>query len=116
MVTKKLGSCFLALILTIATHAQVEWPPITQQAKPWARWWWQGSAVNGTDLAKNLKDYAEAGLGGLEITPIYGVQGSEQQFISFLSPQWMEQLRFTLAEAKKLSLGIDMANGTGWPF
>jgi hypothetical protein len=116
MVIKYGGLFFLAIFYTTTACAQVEWPPITQQAKPWARWWWQGSAVNKTDLAYNLKEYAAVGLGGLEITPIYGVQGTEQQFISFLSPQWMDMLRFTLAEAKKLGLGIDMANGTGWPF
>lgn len=106
----------LLFLFTIVTQAQVEWPPITQQAKPWARWWWQGSAVDSTNLEKNLKDYVAVGLGGLEITPIYGVQGREQEFIPFLSPGWMNMLQYTLSTAKKLDLGIDMANGTGWPF
>jgi len=49
--------------------------------EPWARWWWQGSAVNKKDLKANMQDYQAAGLGGLEITPIYGVYGYEKQFI-----------------------------------
>lgn len=98
------------------SSAQIAWPGITQETKPWARWWWQGSAVNKKNLSANMKDYKAAGLGGLEITPIYGVMGYEKEFISFLSPQWMQMLDYTLKEAKNLGLGMDMANGTGWPF
>ena len=101
--------------LLLAT-AQVKWPVITQTAKPWTRWWWQGSAVNKTDLTAAMQKYQQAGLGGLEITPIYGVKGYESQFITYLSPQWTDMLQFTLQEAKRLGMGVDMATGTGWPF
>jgi len=96
--------------------AQIEWPPITQTSKPWTRWWWQGSAVDEPGLKTTMKWYQEAGLGGLEITPIYGVQGQEKLFINYLTPAWMDRFSFVLSEAKKLNLGIDMATGTGWPF
>lgn len=96
--------------------AQVKWPTITQTNKPWTRWWWEGSAVNKTDLTIVMQQYAKAGLGGLEIVPIYGVKGTEKQWLNFLSPEWMQMLDHTLSEGKKLNLGIDMANGTGWPF
>jgi Tol biopolymer transport system component len=92
------------------------WPVITQTAKPWTRWWWMGSAVNKEDLTANMEKYQAAGLGGLEITPIYGVKGYEARFIPYLSSGWVEMLRHTLKEAGRLGLGIDMATGTGWPF
>lgn len=85
-------------------------------AKPWAYWWWPGSAVNKPDLRANLQKYAEAGFGGLHIIPIYGVRGEEGNFINFLSPKWLEMVDFTVREAEKLGLGIDMTLGTGWPF
>nr|MBA4141149.1 glycoside hydrolase family 2 protein [Segetibacter sp.] len=108
---------FISLYSLIPTsYAQIQWPAITQQTKPWARWWWEGSAVDKKNLTANMQDYKDAGLGGLEITPIYGVQGYEKQFINFLSPQWMQMLDYTLKEAKRLGIGIDIANGTGWPF
>lgn len=94
----------------------VEWPEVTNEAKPWTRWWWLGSAVNPTDLTVNMQKYADAGFGGLEITPIYGVKGLEDQFIGFLSPQWMDILKHTLNEGNRLNLGIDLANASGWPF
>ncbi|MEP6724909.1 MAG: glycosyl hydrolase [Bacteroidota bacterium] len=106
----------LFFIGIISAQAQIQWPVITQTAKPWTRWWWQGSAVNKTDLSIAMKEYQQAGLGGLEITPIYGVKGYEAQFINYLSPQWTDMLQFTLQEAKRLGMGVDMATGTGWPF
>ena len=63
-----------------------------------------------------MEAYKEAGIGGLEITPIYGVYGEEQAFVKFLSPEWMDLLTHVLKEAERLDLGIDMATGTGWPF
>lgn len=105
---------FASLITT--GNAQIKWPSITQQTKPWARWWWQGSAVNKKDLTANMQDYKAAGLGGLEITPVYDVKGYEKQFIDFLSSQWMQMFDYTISEAKRIGLGIDLSNGTGWPF
>ncbi len=84
--------------------------------KPWSRWWWMGSIVNEDDLRAEMAKYAQAGLGGLEITPIYGVKGDEDRFIDYLTPQWVQMLEFTLAEADRLDMGIDMATGNGWPF
>lgn len=115
MYTKKIV-LLLALVCSLNAIAQVKWPAITQQNKPWTRWWWEGSAVDKPNLTAAMKLYQQAGLGGLEITPIYGVKGTESKFIDFLSPQWVEMLLHTLQEAKKLNLGIDMATGTGWPF
>jgi hypothetical protein len=92
------------------------WPPVTRQTKPWTRWWWHGSAVNERDLTAEMEKYQKTGLGGLEITPIYGVRGAEDRFIEFLTPAWMGMLERTLKEADRLGMGVDMATGTGWPF
>ncbi len=94
----------------------LEWSATTNVNRPWMRWWWQGSAVDEHNLTAALDAYREAGLGGVEITPIYGVAGYEDQFIDYLSPTWMERLVHTLREAERLGLGVDMATGTGWPF
>ena len=109
---------FILIGFTTSSFAQnqLSWPTITQQNKPWTRWWWEGSAVDTTNLKWMLKEYQKVGLGGLEITPIYGIKGQESKFINFLSPKWMDMLGFTLTEAKKLDLGIDMAQASGWPF
>jgi len=84
--------------------------------KPWTRWWWPGSIVDSASLTAAIEKYGRAGLGGMEIAVIYGVKGQEDKFINYLSPAWMKMLTFTLREAEKLDLGIDLANASGWPF
>ena len=94
----------------------VDWPPITHETRPWTRWWWLGSAVDEAGLTAELDALRAAGLGGVEITPIYGAAGAESRFVPFLSARWMELLEHTLREAQRVGLGVDMATGTGWPF
>jgi len=113
---KKTIILFSLFFSTAISIAQLSWPTVANTTKPWTRWWWIGSAMNKKDLSWNLEQYQKAGLGGVEITPIYGVEGYEKQFIDFLSPQWMQILVHTLNESKRLGLGVDLANGTGWPF
>jgi hypothetical protein len=101
---------------TSGTTAHEEWPAITPEMKPWTRWWWMGSAVDPVQITAELEAFRGVGLGGVEITPIYGVRGEEARFITYLSPAWTDRLEHTLREARRLELGVDMATGTGWPF
>ena len=119
---KSLGLFLFACVLAPLAAAQEKpatpsvWPATTQTAKPWTRWWWPGSAVDRANITAQLTAIAAAGIGGVEITPIYGARGSEARYLDFLSPGWVEMLAFTASEARRLGLGVDMATGTGWPF
>ncbi|NML56856.1 glycosyl hydrolase [Chryseobacterium cheonjiense] len=95
--------------------AQNPWPKTNDTAKPWTRWWWMGSAVDEKGLDKQLTTLSKAGFGGVEIVPIYGAKGFENNYINYLSPEWMKMLKFTTNKAKSLNMGVDMAVGTGWP-
>ena len=110
---------FVFLVLFSCMHSdgpKPSWPETNKETKPWTRWWWHGSTVDPVGLTANMEEIAKAGFGGVEITPIYGVKGFEKQSISFLSPEWMKMLGYTLKEGKRLSLGVDLANASGWPF
>jgi hypothetical protein len=100
---------------TAAPQGAPAWPAATQTAHPWTRWWWLGSAVDVPNLQRLLTDYRDAGIGGVEICPIYGAKGSEKQFIPYLSPKWMEMFGATTETAAKLGIGVDLTTGTGWP-
>ncbi len=100
----------------VVQPGQRSWPPVVAETKPWTRWWWQGSAVEQSSLTAQLTALAAAGIGGVELTPIYGVRGTENRFISFLSPEWMAMFEYALREASRLKMRVDMATGTGWPF
>ena len=94
----------------------VVWPNAAKEAKPYTRWWWMGSAVDEEGLRYNLSEFSKAGIGGVEITPIYGVQGNDENEILYLSPKWMEMLGRTEQLGKEFGIEVDMATGTGWPF
>ena len=94
----------------------VAWPEIRREARPWAYWWWMGNAVDKANLSRELQRYHDAGLGGVHIIPIYGARGFEDKFIDYLSPKWMEMLAYTVSEAQRLDMGVDMTTGTGWCF
>lgn len=106
----------LGSALSAAANPALGWPEITRENKPWTRWWWPGSAVDRPNLTRQLEQFAAAGLGGVEVTPIYGAKGYEARYIDFLSPQWVAMFEHTGREAQRLQLGLDMATGTGWPF
>lgn len=91
-------------------------PEINSQVQPGTRWWWMGSAVDEKNLTCNLVEYAKAGIGSVEITPIYGVQNQESKEIAFLSERWMKMYKHTLHIADSLNMRVDMNTGTGWPF
>mgnify|MGYP007087751443 CR=1 FL=1 len=65
-----------------------------------------GSAVDKENLTRNLDAYAKAGMGTMEITPIYGVKGNEANEIPFLSSPWMEMLQYTESEAARLGMRL----------
>ena len=92
----------------------VAWPEVTQTARPWTRWWWLGSAVDEPNLFRQLETYRDAGLGGVEVTCIYGVQGNESRNRDYLSDQWVEAVRHTIQEAARLGMGVDLPAGSGW--
>ena len=98
------------------TQTQLSWPEVTRENKPWTRWWWPGSIVNEKDMTAALQKYSKAGLGGLELTVLYGVKGQEDKFINYLSPEWVKIFSYTLNEAKRLNIGVDLSNSSSWPF
>ncbi len=113
---------FLGVVLLAAggcaepERSPMQWPERERTHEPWTRWWWMGNAVEPDTLERLLTAYDSAGIGGVEVTPIYGVKGEEDLFIDYLSPTWMDRLNHTQRTADRLGMGVDLATGTGWPF
>ncbi len=112
------SNLILSLLLTMSglfcVAQEPNWPEPTQESKPWTRWWWMENAVDKENIKRELKEMADAGIGGVEITSIYGVKGEEDRFIEYLSPGFSEILKFTIEEANKLGMGVDLPPGSGW--
>ena len=92
------------------------WPEPTRDAKPWTAWWWMGSAVDKATITREMTEFHEAGLGGVEVGMFYGAKGAEDRYLDFLSPRWMEMLAHASSEATRLGMRLDMATVAGWPF
>ncbi len=112
---KRLFSAIALAAVTMTASAQ-SWPAPATEAKPGTRWWWLGSAVDKANLQWTLQEYARHGIGAVEITPLYGVQGNQSNNIDYLSDKWMEMLRYTQEQCRQNGIELDMATGTGWPF
>lgn len=116
---KQLITAIACCLVSLGSQAQTttpQWPAVKNETKPGTRWWWLGSAVDQENLRWNMEQYAAAGLGSLEISPIYGVKGNDKNNISYLSAAWLDMLRYTQEQGRQLGLDIDMINCTGWPF
>ena len=113
---------FVSLLLTgcdtrnVLNHSSSQWPTLTAENKPWTRWWWHGNSVTKSGITAELEGLQAKGFGGVELTPIFGIIGDEDNFVEYLSPEWMELLIHTFQEAERLGIMVDMATGTGWPF
>lgn len=107
---------FLFLFFIFSQAQAQEWIAANPEAKPYTRWWWLGSAVDSAGIDYNLTEYAKAGIGGVEITPIYGVKGNDANEIPYLSPRWMRMLKYVETRGEELDIETNMATGTGWPF
>ena len=103
-------------LCTFSALSAQQWPTPLPEAKPATRWWWLGSAVDKENLRWTMQQYADHGIGGVEITPIYGVQGNQANNIPYLSDQWMAMLREVQQNGQKMGIEVDMSTGTGWPF
>ena len=107
------------LIYNIASSQvknDLKWPVQKTENLPGTYWWWMGSAVDEENLSYNLESLHKSGIGNVHIIPIYGVEGQEENYINFLSPEWMDMLSYTLDEADRLDMNVDMSTTTGWPF
>lgn len=102
--------------LLVSPAGAQSWPTVQTESKPGTRWWWLGSAVDKENLHWTLSEYAKHGIGAVEITPLYGVQGNEANNIEYLSDKWFEMLREVEAQCERNNMEVGMATGTGWPF
>lgn len=87
--------------------------------RPFVRWWWNGNRVRPDELVRELRLLKEAGIGGVEINPVQFPRDTDDLGIEplpWLSNEWIDALKVTFDEAKKLGLVCDLIIGSGWPF
>jgi len=89
-------------------------------ARPMMRWWWFGPAVEKQELQKELEAMRGAGIGGVEIQPVYPLMLDDPtkgiKNYSYLSPEFLDAVSFANRTARSLGLRVDITLGSGWPY
>ncbi len=84
------------------------------------RWWWFGPAVTPEGLDRELQAMHDAGLGGVEVQPVYPLvpddRGRGLVNHPFLSPPFLDAVRHSAETARRLGLRFDLTLGSGWPY
>lgn len=94
--------------------SQVE--TFTSEEKPWLWWYWLGSAVTTTGLDQHIDAFSKAGIGGVNISATYGVEGNEKQSIPFMSEKWVDMINYTSTISRKKNMNVDVSLASAWPF
>jgi len=84
------------------------------------RWWWFGPSVVKPELEKELETMHSAGMGGVEIQPVYPMMLDDpaKGIVNFryLSPQFLDDVSFVNQKAHDLGLRVSITLGSGWPY
>lgn len=99
--------------MTNATELLAGFAEPAPQARPMMRWWWFGPEVQRADIVRQLRAIRDAGLGGVEVAYVYPLSRVEHPF---LSPEFLDDLRFAAETAASLGLRFDLTLGSGWSF
>jgi len=84
------------------------------------RWWWFGPSVTTAQLEAEMRRMKEGGIGGFEVQPVYPMALDDAargiRNLPYLSPEFLDAVRFTARKARELGLRMDMTLGSGWPY
>ena len=80
---------------------------------PHTRWWWPGNAGSKEEITYELEQMRSHGIRGVEqisMGPVY-----EKGNVTYLSDEFMELVRHTVREAKRLDMEVSFNfGGPGW--
>lgn len=128
---------FLFLFVTISGNAQnnkadakAKWFPNfdfnvgkfqipLQGYGPYARWWWPGNDVTKEELQREINLFADNGFAGVEVQPlVIGIPMNAKvrpRVQSWDTPEYYDNLKTVMEEARKRKMTVDVTNGSGWP-
>ena len=84
------------------------------------RWWWFGGNVQAQELQRELRVMKAAGIGGVEIQPVYPLElddsGHGSHNAPYLSADFLKNIGLVSRLTAALGLRLDVTLGSGWPF
>jgi hypothetical protein len=93
-------------------------PP--KQYRPWTVWWWFGNATPTAELVQELEEMDRNGIGGVEINPVYALDGADPKLgrgpVEMYSPEWRTKFTTVAKAAERLGMKVVLRGGSGWPY
>ncbi|HEY5510501.1 MAG TPA: glycosyl hydrolase [Prolixibacteraceae bacterium] len=109
--TVKFGSGYQSQTATDPIETNFAAPP--KDCWPHTRWWWPGNAGSREEITRELEQMRSHGIRGVEqisMDPVY-----EKGNVEYLSDEFMELLKHTVKEAKRLGMEVSLNfGGPGW--
>jgi predicted GH43/DUF377 family glycosyl hydrolase len=87
-------------------------PPAS--ARPWVFWFWNNANVTSNGITADLEAMQRAGIGGVIVMDVVERFAPPRGTAEFMNPEWQNLFQFSVSEAARLGLEINMANGPGW--
>ena len=115
------------LLLAMASSASASpalnpegWLAPPAAARPVARWWWPGGAVDEAGIRAELRRIHAAGFGAVELQPLLlGMSevdlAADPRIRTVGSPEFVRHVAIAAREAAALGLAFDLTLGSGWP-
>ncbi len=80
---------------------------------PHTRWWWPGNPLSKEEITRELEEMRNHGIRGVEQITMGEVY--EKGNIPYLSPEFIDMLKHTVSEAKRLGMEVSLNfGGPGW--
>ena len=107
--------CLLATLTAIAADSleqNFHQPPAS--ARPWVYWFWNNGNVTSNGITADLEAMQRVGIGGVLIMDVVERFAPPRGSAEFMNAEWQNLFHFSVQEAARLGLEINMANGPGW--
>lgn len=83
-------------------------------ARPWVYWFWNNGNVTSNGITADLEAMRRVGIGGVLIMDVLERFAPPRGTAEFMNAEWQNLFKFSVQEAARLGLEINMANGPGW--
>jgi hypothetical protein len=118
-----LALLFVATVLSPHASPALEpedWRAPPAAARPVARWWWPGGAVDEAGIRAELQRIRAAGFGAVELQPLLlGMSdadlAADPRIRSVGSPAFVRHVASAARQSAALRLAFDLTLGSGWP-
>lgn len=124
-----LGASALGLLTALPAGA-ADWPGLARlaasfaqppaDARPMARWWWFGGAVEADEIVREIRAMKAGGFGGFEIQPVYPLSLDDPKLgirnKPYLSKDFLDMVSVADRTGREEEMRADLTLGSGWPF